>query len=121
MHLHFKSPALLLLLALSLGCASTPSPYGWLDTLARDVSASGLDPEAVIAPLALTEEIRTWAREAVEGHNQEEQKVRALLSRLVDPNEFRLTYGWGYTGTATEVFEQKQANCLRRATQDNQA
>ncbi len=72
----------------------------------------GIDPSAVTLPFELTEEMRRWAHEVAPPKLRHQQKLERLVSALLDSDELDLEYTWGYTGTAIEVFEQQQANCL---------
>lgn len=104
---------LVLFLGLTLvGCASVPDPADWRTGLMPELRQRGLDPEAILAPLALDGDMEAFAAAAVEGVFDEPERVRALLRRLTDPDHLDLTYAWGYTGTTEEVFERRQANCL---------
>ncbi len=105
-------PVLAIAATLVLGCTSGLARSGWRDSLAREVAARGLDPQPVLEPFVLTSAMQSWAQAAVEGFVGDEEQVRALLRRMIEPSELQLTYVWGHTGTAAEVFEQRQANCL---------
>ncbi len=72
----------------------------------------GLDPEAVLLPYALTDEMREWAHAKVLPRITYDQKLNRLLMALLGGEELRLAYSWGYTGTAADVFETRLANCL---------
>ncbi|RMH18743.1 MAG: tetratricopeptide repeat protein [Acidobacteria bacterium] len=96
-------------LAAEAAAGKRPRRASDFDQLLRE---RGLDPQAITRPLLLTDEMRAWARAAVEGQVTGEGRLRALIERLLDPDHLRLEYAWGYTGTAVEVFEQRRANCL---------
>ncbi len=98
------------LLALA-GCASTESVLEE-DQLRAALRARGLDPDRVVVPFAMTDEMRQWARETVARYVVSEDKLRRLRDVLLDPERMEMEYAWGYTGTASEVFEQRRANCL---------
>lgn len=104
--------AVVVSLAVLSGCASTPTKTDWLQQLADRLRARGLDPVEIVEPLRLTDEMREFAVAAVAGVKEEEKRVVALVNRLIDPKALDLTYAWGYTGTAVEVFERGEANCL---------
>ncbi|MEO1084959.1 MAG: tetratricopeptide repeat protein [Acidobacteriota bacterium] len=82
------------------------------ETLDLALADRGVDPGRVVMPYALREDMAKWARETVEGEVLGLEKLQALSDRLLDPDELPIDYVWGYTGTAKEVFDQREANCL---------
>ncbi len=111
-----SSPAIWLLaawlLAIGLtGCAAN-SELSDEDLLNRALLARGLDPESVMVPFEITEEMRRWAHEVAPGALAPEDRLRRLRDGLFDKDRMELKYTWGYTGTAIDVFEQRRANCL---------
>ncbi len=72
----------------------------------------GLDPHDVTYPHGLTEEMQTWARQAVRRAHTDEERLNRLQEQLLNPERMSVEYQWGYTGTAREVFEMRKANCL---------
>ncbi|MEO1366139.1 MAG: tetratricopeptide repeat protein, partial [Acidobacteriota bacterium] len=103
-----------MLVALYVQACSTYSIDEPLDRTALDRALvdRGVDPERVVMPYALRDDIAAWARGTVEEHALDRDKLRALSDRLLDPDELPIDYVWGYTGTAEEVFDRRQANCL---------
>ncbi len=80
--------------------------------LAEELSKRGLDPLAVTLPFELTEAMRRWAHEVAPPRLGSQQKLERLVDGLLDSDELALKYAWDVTGTAIEVFENHQANCL---------
>lgn len=102
-------------LTLTLLLASAAAAKGRMDTRARlhqEIRDLGLDPAAVTLPFELTEPMRKWAREIAPPKLKPQQKLERLAAALLDSDQLDLEYAWGYTGTAIEVFERQQANCL---------
>jgi Flp pilus assembly protein TadD len=95
------------------GCSAVdPEIISDRDHLARVLRSRNLDPGQVILPFGMTEEMRRYAHANVLGGLKAEDKLARLRSRLLESDDMKVTYTWGYTGTATEVFEKRQANCL---------
>ena len=73
----------------------------------------GLEPTHVVVPYRLSAEMKRWLGErvpkALPGH---EDRVLYLSRSLFQSDDFKIEYVRGYTGTAMEVFETQQANCL---------
>lgn len=83
------------------------------DAALRDrVRALGLDPEGVLAPLALTDAMRAWLAAEVPPHLNLDNRPEHLLRRLLESDGLGLRYETGFTGTAREVFESRVGNCL---------
>ena len=72
----------------------------------------GLDPDELVYPDELTDEMRAWVRQVVPAAGGNTLQVRRLLRSLEDVKGLGLTYEVGYTGTAQEVFETRKFNCL---------
>lgn len=72
----------------------------------------GLDPDEVMKPLALTEEMQAWVGENVRSHPEDGERMRILLRSLLSAKGLGITYTSGFTGTAHEVFEARAGNCL---------
>lgn len=108
-----RLPLLLLVPVLAAaGCASTKSGPLSSDELARELRARGLEPEAVVVPFALTDEMREWAHRLVPREIPDERRLETLLAGLLDPKKLKIDYEARYTGTAEEVFQKRRANCL---------
>ncbi len=111
----FGGFALLVTAVLALGCASTASagfPRDSTRSLQDQIASRGLDPDQVLVPFKLTEEMIDWARDAVPDSIPKQQQVDRLLEALTELRGLNLSYRADFTGTAREVFEQRQANCL---------
>lgn len=99
-------------LALS-GCSAIPRDGVYtVRQLAQELERRGIDPGKIVLPYQLDEEMRAWAHETASSELQPDERLKALQERLLDPSQMRLQYVWGYTGTAREVFQSRQANCL---------
>ena len=83
-----------------------------LEELVQDLGDRGLDPSAVMIPFELSAEMQQWVHELVPPRLPRKQKLERLLEGLLESESLDLEYAWGYTGTAVEVFEKRQANCL---------
>ncbi|MCP3964373.1 MAG: tetratricopeptide repeat protein [bacterium] len=97
---------------LATACAATARPVDSLQLLQQEIRDRGLDPGGVVLPYELTEDMRLWARDVAPPKLSNQQKLQRLAEALLDPESLRLEYAWGHTGTAAEVFEHRQANCL---------
>ncbi len=93
------------------GCATT-SELTPEEQLNRDLRARGLDPERIIVPFEVTDDMRQWAHGIAPRALAPEDRLRRLRDALFDKERMDLEYTWGYTGTAIDVFEQQRANCL---------
>ncbi len=82
------------------------------EELRETLRERGLDPESLVYPDELTDEMRAWVRQVVPPALEPAAQVRRLLQALEDPNKLGLRYEIGYTGTAREVFESRKFNCL---------
>ncbi len=92
--------------------AKTPLGYLTDDEISRLLMSRGLDPRDVVRPWGLTQEMAAWAWETIAKAPGGVSRLEALQRRLLDPEEMGVLYEWGYTGTATEVFSTRRANCL---------
>jgi len=80
--------------------------------LRRALKARGLDPKAIVLPHAVNEAMTDWLEETMPRRLADDVEARILLERLLSRDELDLDYLRGYTGTAVEVFETGEANCL---------
>lgn len=110
----WKAAAASLALAVGVGgCASDPGTGQMSrEMLFQEFRHRGLDPERVIIPFLLSDEMKVWARETAPVNLLPEVRLGRLRQRLFDDDEFSVEYAWGHTGTAVEVFEERRANCL---------
>ncbi|MEM1182908.1 MAG: tetratricopeptide repeat protein [Acidobacteriota bacterium] len=97
-----------------LGACSTLELGDPIDRAAMDriLIQRGVDPSRVVLPYAIRDDMSRWAEETVDGLAVPEERLMALSRRLLDPDELPVEYVWGYTGTAEEVFDRREANCL---------
>lgn len=110
-----RGAGLLVAAALVFGCASSASagfPRNAAASLEEQIASRGLDPEKVLVPFQLTDEMISWAREAVPESIPKLQQVDHLLQALIQLKGLNLEYRADFTGTAQEVFERREANCL---------
>lgn len=101
-----------LLLLVGAGCSAHSTDKGTSDELKRALSARAVEPSGVTIPFTLNREIRQWAHDLAPPSLPAEEKLDRLLQGLLDSKELELEYSWGYTGTATEVYQSRRANCL---------
>jgi Flp pilus assembly protein TadD len=73
----------------------------------------GLVPTHVVVPYRLSADMKRWLGEHVpKALPNNEDRIVYLSRSLFQSDEFKIDYVRGYTGTAMEVFETHQANCL---------
>ena len=99
----------LLLAGAALAAPPLAAPGELLD---QELARRGMEPADVTLPFELTGEMRRWAHEVAPPRLSPERKLERLAEALLDSEHLDLEYTWGYTGTAIEVFERRQANCL---------
>lgn len=99
------------LVLLAAGCASTG---GTLDSaqIDRELRDRGLDPDSVVIPYQITDEMKEWAHRLVPHETESEKRLEVLLAGLLDPAKLKIQYEARYTATAEEVFQTRKANCL---------
>jgi Flp pilus assembly protein TadD len=96
-----------------LGCATTPSlPPEETSSLEARLAARGIDPAAIVDPIAVTPEMGEWIRGKVSQDISPGRQVRRLLEVLVGEPGLDLQYERSHTGTAQEAFASREANCL---------
>jgi len=92
-----------------------PSPNAVLrsewSALRSQLIEHGLDPDEIGLPGEVTEEMVQWARARVTADTPR-GVADELLAAIVGSAGLDLHYSPGYTGTASEVFESRTANCL---------
>ena len=76
------------------------------------LEAQGLDPEELVLPYELTDEMKQWVRSRVRPRAHEEDRLDELLTAIIGPEGLGIQYRRDYPGTAAEVFESREANCL---------
>jgi Flp pilus assembly protein TadD len=102
--------ALAVALVVLAGCSSA-GPTS-VSGVARELRQRGLDPDSVVVPFELTDEMRAWVHSKVADAGPPEQRLEQLLIAIVDPSGLGLTYEGGRTNTAREAFATHKANCL---------
>ena len=110
-----SSPWLAAVALLAAGAAACSSGPGYVvggPGLAEVVERRGLDPAEVPHPFLLDDEMREWLARAVPRKQSFDRRLDDLLVALVAPDGRRVRYSRGHTGTAREVFETGEANCL---------
>jgi Tfp pilus assembly protein PilF len=65
-----------------------------------------------VAPLHISQEIKSLVDRAVQGEDERELRLRKLLALLYNSDGLALRYSPEVTHTALEVFEARQGNCL---------
>lgn len=95
-------------------CTSTISPYQPLDRALLDevLEERGMTPRSVVMPYQVNDAMVAWAEERVPASAPKATQLEALAQALLDPAQMDVRYSWGSTGTATEVFQDRVANCL---------
>ena len=81
------------------------------DVRAR-LAASGLDPQAIEAPMKLGSGMAEWANERVQRGGPDNVRLKRLLRELYENDEIAFEYQEGYTGTVGETFRTGRYNCL---------
>lgn len=87
-------------------CADT------LHDLEQAVADLGLEPGKILEPIRLDASIIQWANENISRHTPSDHRLKILLDKLQHDETLAFEYRAGYTGTAQEVFETGQYNCL---------
>ena len=103
--------ALGLSLVLSAPSFATANALQRLD-LVDALKARRLDPQEIVFPDRLTEEMRAWARASVPDKLPADERAIRLHRALTGPGGLALRYRAGHTGTAEEVFASGRFNCL---------
>jgi tetratricopeptide (TPR) repeat protein len=93
-------------------CSSTPELTYSLEPMAQIVRDRGLDPQEILAPFRMSEEMEAWLAEEIPEVIPQENRTTALLQALLSERGLKLEYAAGFTGTVGEVFDTGKANCL---------
>ncbi len=101
----------ILILGLGTACASAPPQVAEIP-LDQRVWQRGVSPETVLIPFQLDDEMSRWAHRAAPAELPPSERLESLAMALLSDGEMTLEYSWGFTGTARQVFETRQANCL---------
>jgi tetratricopeptide (TPR) repeat protein len=104
-----SAAALALLLS---ACGSTPTIPPTRAELVEQVRARGVDPDRIVFPAELDNELRRWVLQSVPEFGSDDERLNFLMVGLLSDRRRGISYEGGYTGTAREVFDQRKANCL---------
>jgi len=96
---------------LSASCASTVGPEG-AATLEQALVERGIDPETFLQPLELSPAMKEWVQANVRARAPEKERLYELMDALTKKDGLAVRYMRERTGTAREVFESGEANCL---------
>lgn len=80
--------------------------------LVGQIQARGVDPDRLVFPAQLTDEMKRWVLQSVPEFGADEERLNFLMTGLLSDRRLGITYEGGFTGTAPEVFEERKANCL---------
>ncbi len=98
-----------LLVSSALGAVGTQTD----ETLEKIQRVGDFPPEDdLLVPFEVDDAMRTWVRDEIGRHGSRHQRLVRLLEELLGEQNMDINYIAGYTGTASEVFEQRTANCL---------
>ncbi len=108
-------PWLGLVCVLSASCASVSGPES-AATLEQTLVERGIDPETFLQPLELSPAMKEWVHENVRERAPEKERLYELMDALTKKDGLAVRYMRERTGTAREVFESGEANCLSFTT-----
>ncbi|MCB1035549.1 MAG: tetratricopeptide repeat protein [Acidobacteria bacterium] len=80
--------------------------------LDKEIRKVGFEPQELVLPFEIDDEMRAWAREVVPRTGGAERQLKSLLFGLVEAKDHKIEYQAGYTPTAKEAFRLGKANCL---------
>lgn len=105
--------ALAVLLAwLTAACGTSQVTVLTEEQMRMALEERGVDPDEIVVPYEITPEMASWVRQEVPQQRSDLERLSLLLKRLLSEEEMGIGYQRGYTGTAREVFESREANCL---------
>jgi len=95
-------------------CAGPGGDVFGYDAWRQAVEELGVDPNEVVFPFQLNEEMAAWAEEMVRGYRSQvpEVKLEILQHSFFDGGEFEFEYDVVRTLTAEEAFAARQGNCM---------
>ena len=105
-------PILLIAVALLAQGCSAHTNRNHQHSLEEMIRSRGLDPRSIVYPDRLTREMKEWLGERFPRQPRSEYAAYALLAALEGPGGLDLVYEPGQTGTASDVFETGEYNCL---------
>jgi len=84
------------------------------DAWRQAVEELDVDPNQVVFPFKLNDDMAAWAEEVIRGHRNQVPEVRLEILQLAffDPGEFEFEYDEVRTLTAEEAFAARQGNCM---------
>lgn len=95
------------------GCASMTTSSQAEHRLRDEIRDRGVDPDTVIVPFALSDEMRTWMDANIQHAGSAEEKLKGLLRSIVsNAGGLGVSYQADFTVTAADVFRTHRANCL---------
>ena len=95
-------------------CAGPGKDVFGYDAWQQAVAELDVDPNQVVYPFHLTEEMEAWAEEMVSGHRSQmpEVKLEVLQHSFFDSGNFEFQYDVVRTLTAEEAFAARHGNCM---------
>jgi len=93
-------------------CGSSPTIPPTRAELVAELQTRGIAPEEIVFPTELTPEMQRWVLQSVPEFGSDGERLNFLMTGLLSDRRMGITYERGYTGTAEEVFESREANCL---------
>ncbi len=92
--------------------ATASEGRGRLGDLTPAAAGGPVDPDLLAAPMRLSEPMKAWLAANVPRHAPTLTRLQILFHALQDSEDPKFEYRPGYTGTAEEVFESGELNCL---------
>jgi Flp pilus assembly protein TadD len=94
-------------------CAETGEVFGF-EAWQQAVAELDVNPQEVVYPFHLTDEMAVWAEEKIRGHQTQMPEVRLeiLQQSFFDGGEFEFQYDVVRTLTAEEAFAARHGNCM---------
>jgi tetratricopeptide (TPR) repeat protein len=94
------------------GCRFIDMNFEGDSALLARVLEQKVDRYPEVDPLHINQEIKVLVDRAVQGENENEARLRKLLSLLYNSDGLALRYSPEVTHTAVELFKTRQGNCL---------
>jgi len=103
-----------MLLAAGQLCAEPGGEVFGYDAWRQAVAKLDVDPDQVVYPFQLTDDMVAWAEEQIIGHQTQTQEVKLgiLQQAFFDGGEFEFQYDVVRTLTAEEAFAAGNGNCM---------
>ncbi len=95
-------------------CAGSGEEVFGYEAWRQAVAELDVDPNQVVYPFVLTDEMAAWAEEMILGHraHMPEVKLEILQHSFFDGGEFEFQYDVVRTLTAEEAFAARHGNCM---------